>query len=31
MMEDYPHGATLDIHEDDIVVVSAGTKKKNKE
>jgi len=30
MIEDYPHGAIIDIHEDDIVVVSAGTKKKNK-
>ena len=31
MIEDYPHGAIIDIHEEDIVVVSAGTKKKNKE
>ena len=30
MIEDYPHGAIIDIHEDDIVVVSAGTKKRNK-
>jgi len=31
MIEDYPHGAIIDIHEEDIVVVSAGTEKKNKE
>ena len=31
MVEDYPHGAIIDIHEDDIVVVSAGIKKENKE
>jgi hypothetical protein len=31
MVEDYPHGAIIDIHEDDIVVVSAGIEKENKE
>ena len=31
MIEDYPHGAIIDIHENDIVIVSAGTKKENKE
>ena len=30
MIEDYPHGAIIDIHEDDIVVVSGGTQKKTK-
>jgi len=27
MIEDYPHGAIIDIHEDDIVVVSPSDKK----
>mgnify|MGYP003970477779 CR=1 len=27
MIEDYPHGAIIDIHEDDIVVVSSGINK----
>ena len=31
MAEDYPHGAIIDIHKDDIVVVSAGIEKENKE
>tara|TARA_R110000796_G_scaffold64988_1_gene150290 strand:- start:10509 stop:10742 length:234 start_codon:yes stop_codon:yes gene_type:complete len=31
VVEDYPHGAIIDIHEDDIVVVSAGIEKENKE